>query len=107
MASKKKAAGSGTGGKRTRRPAEEVIKEMEARLERARLRQENKELIGSPPVKALKAARTGLRWMTTVDDKDSLLPQELIDEADELLQKLDELAIKYGGRVRDEDAEAA
>jgi len=68
---------------------------------------ENREVAGSPPVKALLAARTGLRRFCTEEDPDKVLSRDLRSEAAELLAKLDEAAVQFGGRIRQDEEAAA
>lgn len=104
MAKKPKATDPAGNGKRKHRAPDVVIAEMEARLARAKARLEHRALTGTPAVKALQAARSGMRRMLTVDDPEEIFEKPLLKEMQGLLDKLDAFAVKYGARVRQEEA---
>jgi selenocysteine lyase/cysteine desulfurase len=101
MASKNKSGGA---SKRARRSPAEVIAEYERRLNRAKARQEHKELLGSPTMKALGVARSSVRRLINVEDPDDIITTEIRKSAAAALALMDELALKFGGHIRKERA---
>lgn len=90
---------------RKRRSPQVVVADLEEKLALAKERMENSEHFGHPAVKKLLAARSSIRrFVVQLEEDAGPLGDEDLDVATKMLNTLDELAPKYGGRRKREEA---